>query len=82
MLQNSGVTKPAVKHSNNSPEISADEERIRSALSQVMGPVSSLIYKNALKLWTNKANTSELASIIAEEIGEEEQINQFYNQLK
>jgi CheY-like chemotaxis protein len=82
ILQNSRLATPEVKNLGSSPETSADEERIRSALSQVMGPVGSLIYQNALKLWTNNDDTGELARIIAAEIGEEEQINQFYQLLR
>jgi CheY-like chemotaxis protein len=82
ILQNSGLASPVVKHLESPLEISADEGQIRSALSQVMGPVGSLIYQNALKLWKNQEDSKELVRIIATEIGEEEQINQFYKLLR
>jgi CheY-like chemotaxis protein len=82
ILQNSGLASPVVKHLESPLEISAEEGQIRSALSQVMGPVGSLIYQNALKLWKNQEDSKELVRIIATEIGEEEQINQFYKLLR
>ncbi len=82
ILQNLGLTSPVVKHLESPLEISAEEGQIRSALSQVMGPVGSLIYQSALKLCKNQDDSTELMKIIAAEIGEEEQINQFYQLLR
>jgi len=81
ILQNAGLAAPAVKQSSSFSETAADPDQIRSALIWVMGPVGSLIYQNALKLWTNQDDSAELVRIIAAEIGEEEQIIKFYNQL-
>ncbi len=81
ILQNAGLVALAVKQSSSFSETAVDPDQIRSALIRVMGPVGSLIYQNALKLWTSQDDSAELVKIIAAEIGEEEQINQFYYQL-
>ena len=83
ILQNAELVSSPVKQVDSFSETTAVAAvEIRSALSRVMGPVGSLIYENALKLWVNKNDTSELVNIIATEIGEDEQINQFFNQLR
>ncbi len=85
ILQNAGLASPAVKEPNastNLPETTAETGQIRKALNQVMGPVGAFIYQNALILWKNQDDSAELIRIIAAEIGEKDQIGQFYAQLR
>ncbi len=82
ILQNASAAPPTVKKADNLSVTGADVDQIRRALSQVMGPVGSLIYQNALKLCTDKNNSAELVRLIAAEIGEDEQIAQFNKLLR
>ncbi|MFH0785707.1 MAG: hypothetical protein V2B20_27685 [Pseudomonadota bacterium] len=82
ILQNAGLASPTVRQVDKLSATGPKSDQIRSALSQVMGPVGSLIYRNALNLWTDQNNPAELVRLIATEIGEDEQIAQFNKLLK
>lgn len=82
ILQNASRVSPTVKQDDTLSASGADIDQIRCALSQVMGPVGSLIYRNALKLWTDQNNAAALVKLIAAEIGEAELIAQFNKLLR
>jgi hypothetical protein len=73
-----GLVVPAIKTPVEQKATSVETQQIRKALNQVMGPVGTKIYSKVVPLWGDTNNSAELIKIIAEEIGEEELIDQFY----
>ena len=83
ILRNAGLVSAPAKRAVSVPETPAvTVAEVSSALSRVMGPVGSLIFKNAQKQWKNTLDNNELIQIIVAEIDEAEQIKQFYNLLR
>lgn len=83
VLKNAGVANPTPSSSAQPVHIPSSPamEEIRNALSVVMGPVGSFIFQKAASQWKNIDNIQDLIETIAGEIGEKEQIGQFYRLL-
>lgn len=73
---------PAPGKKEVSAQPTEDTRIIRSSLSHVMGPVSSLIFDRAVAQLANKTDMKELEKLIAAEIGDKEQILQFYGLMR
>lgn len=84
ILKSVGVATAPFPSSAASPQVisSVATEQIRSALSVVMGPVGSYIFQKALTQWKSHDKIQEFLDIIADEIGEKEQVGQFYRVLE
>lgn len=75
-------TDAPVARQEEPPSSPVDTTKISTSLNQVMGPVGSFIFDQALARWKNRSDAGELLELIATEIGDAETASRFYQLIR